>query len=173
LNPQDWVRVGAPLVEQDAEFLHQLIRDAGHPAKLKHLPDIDDGRSVVVLVRRENYRAALALRARHYTDPTPQIRTRAAAGARTSLLPLFLSAGGFIAGAPLGWMVRGSVLVAMLAGAGVAVCGLLLALAVSVGRMDRPSAAPATTSHAPSQPAVRPKSDAARRDGEPDENRRR
>lgn len=138
MNPQDWVRVGAPLVEQDAEFLRKLIEDAGHPAKLKHLHDIDDGRSVVVLTRRENYPAAKAIRAKHLTDaaePAGKRPQRFSAG----LWPTVASVGGFAMGAPLGWLVRGSMLVAGVAGAALAMCGLLLALAFSVSRAGEPT----------------------------------
>lgn len=138
MNPQDWVRVGAPLVEQDAEFLRKLIEDAGHPAKLKHLRDIDDGRSVVVLTRRENYPAAKTLRTKHFTDGAEPKRARASR-ASVGLWPAIASVSGAAIGAPLGWVVRGSALMAGMAGAALALCGLLLALAFSVARASEPT----------------------------------
>lgn len=82
--------------------------------------------------------AAKAIRARYFTDGAEPKRARASR-ASVGLWPAVASVSGAAIGAPLGWVVRGSALMAGKAGAAPALCGLLLALAFSVSRVSEPT----------------------------------
>ncbi|MCA8915752.1 MAG: hypothetical protein KDB90_10100 [Planctomycetes bacterium] len=72
MAPQVWVRIGAPLIEQDAEYLRDLIHANGYPARVERLrnPDeIVDGRAWCVLTRVEHSDFANGLRDRNFTGP--------------------------------------------------------------------------------------------------------
>ncbi|MCB9895559.1 MAG: hypothetical protein H6839_14015 [Planctomycetes bacterium] len=155
MNPLDWVRVGAPLVEQDAEFLQKLISDAGLPARLKHLPDIADGHSVVVLAHRQDHRAALAIREQHFRPSSATVSPRAKSLVRQYLPPAAASVAGFAAGAPLGWLARGSVLLALVSGCALAFCGMLLSVGISVARFANSASQSAPTTQESPQAEIR------------------
>ena len=79
---REWVPIGAPLLQQDAEFLRDLIHKAGFPARIEHL-DVDhleviNGRGWLVWTPIENEAEALQIRDRNFTGPSrrPQRRWR-------------------------------------------------------------------------------------------------
>lgn len=126
MNPTDWVRVGAPLIEQDAEFLRTLIEEEGYPAKLDRIRDTDNGRSFAVKVERKHLEYAREIRAKNFTDGAPNVTEENPT--RFGLISLITSGGAFFVGAPLGWILKGTSLVAVMAGAVFAMCAFLLTL---------------------------------------------
>ncbi|MBZ0136915.1 MAG: hypothetical protein K8I27_11135 [Planctomycetes bacterium] len=126
MNPTDWVRVGAPLIEQDAEFLRTLIEEEGYAARLERIRDTDNGRSCAVKVERKHLEYAREIRAKCFTDGA--VAAKPQNSTRFGLISLITSGAGFFVGAPLGWILKGTSLVAAMAGAVFAMCAFLLTL---------------------------------------------
>lgn len=73
MNPDVWVPIGAPVTEQDAHFLRDLIHQAGYPARIERITDpleIKDGRNWRVFARDEHADAAFDIRDRNFTGPS-------------------------------------------------------------------------------------------------------
>ncbi len=72
MDANDWVNVGSPLIEQDAEYLLELIRRQGYPAQIVVHGDsalAEAGRTHIVQVRRMHRRLALEIRANEFPEP--------------------------------------------------------------------------------------------------------
>lgn len=134
LTSQDWVRVGAPLIEQDAEFLRTLIEEEGYPCKLERIRDTDNGRNFAVKVERKHLEYAGDIRAKNFTDGAPNVTE--ARPTRFGLISLITSGAGFVVGAPLGWILKGTSLVAVMGGAVFAMCAFLRTLVYGAARMS-------------------------------------
>jgi len=74
------VPIGAPLSQQDAEYLRDLIHAAGFPARAEQM-DVDhleiiNGQSWLVWTPAEHEKQALSIRERHFDGPTRRPRRR-------------------------------------------------------------------------------------------------
>jgi hypothetical protein len=69
----EWVPVGSPLIQHDAEFLRDLIHQAGFPARIERLEDqleVLEGRGWLVWTPIEHEQEALNIRNRNFNGPT-------------------------------------------------------------------------------------------------------
>jgi len=153
VTAKDWVRVGAPLIGQDAEFLQTLINEAGYPTRLDQIGDTDDGRSVGVMVQRKHLEFAREVRAKSFTEG--QVAEPVEAPSRFGLLSLITSSAGFAVGVPLGWLLKGTALIAVMGGATLAMCAFLVTLAFGatmIGDGVKPRTNPPTVQVATRKP---------------------
>jgi hypothetical protein len=77
---REWVPIGAPLTQQDAEYLRDIFHRAGFPARMEQL-DVDhleviDGRGWLVWTPHEHEEEALHIREQYFSGPNRRPRRR-------------------------------------------------------------------------------------------------
>ncbi len=146
MQDTDMARVGPPLLEQDAEFLLEEIRDQGFPAEIERSTDpkhVDTGRCYFVRVQAKHLPFARKIRAANFTDreplkapPKPETwrwRKREVIGAGAS-------AAGCLMGIPVALILQGGALMAVLTGGALSLVAMLMTLVFTVGTGGPPTA---------------------------------
>jgi hypothetical protein len=77
---REWVPIGAPLTQQDAEYLRDIFHRAGFPARVGYADlepeQIIDGRGWLVWTPIEHEAEATYIREQHFSGPTRRPRKR-------------------------------------------------------------------------------------------------
>ncbi|MCA8910330.1 MAG: hypothetical protein KDB82_01390 [Planctomycetes bacterium] len=122
--------VGAPLIEQDAEYLSELLRRHGITARLSRTTDAGaTGRTWQVTVASSRRAEALAVRANEFNEPRLGEKPRPMSKARRRWgRAAFLGVAGLLMGLRVGVKLRGGPVVTVLVAAGLC----LLAVAASM-----------------------------------------
>ncbi len=147
MKDTDWVRVGAPLLEQDAEFLADQVRAAGFPVDLMRSDDaseLESGKCYFVRVQARHLPLAREIRARNFTERKViaaqasrqpwRWRKREAIGAGATTL-------GCVLGVPVALLFKGGALMAVMTGGAFSLIAALLTLVFTVSS-GPPSAQP-------------------------------
>lgn len=146
MKDTDMARVGAPLIEQDAEFLLEEIRDEGFPAEIERSTDakhIDTGRCYFVRVQARHLPFARKIRAANFTDrePATQPQKPARKGLhRREMIGAGASTAGCLLGIPVALVLQGGALMAVLTGGALSLVAMLMTLVFTVGTGGPPTA---------------------------------
>ncbi|MEZ5993406.1 MAG: hypothetical protein R3E76_13795 [Planctomycetota bacterium] len=135
-NEETWKQVGSPLIEQDAEYLVELLARHHVGARIERVAnpdDIDDGRTWIVTAR--GIHAGLAMRIRRNEFPEPAAAVEPEPEDLDSRKPkrhwgraLFVSGAGMMIGLRVGVKLRGGPVLTLLVGGALG----LLAVGASV-----------------------------------------
>jgi hypothetical protein len=146
MQDTDMARVGAPLLEQDAEFLLEEIRDEGFPAEIERSTDpkhIDTGRCYFVRVQAKHLPFARRIRAANFTEREPAARPHKAARKglqKRELIGAGASAAGCLMGIPVALVLQGGALMAVMTGGALSLVAMLMTLVFTVGTGGPPTA---------------------------------
>ena len=156
MQDNDMARVGAPLIEQDAEFLLEEILSEGFPAEIERSADaalVETGRCYYVRVQAKHLPFARRIRAANFTDRNSAEPTRQPENApgkpRAPKRPLLYrrevvgagaSAAGCLAGIPIALLLQGGALMAILTGGALSLVAMLMTLVFTVGTGGPPTA---------------------------------
>ena len=141
-----YVAVGTPLIEQDAEYLAELIRKQNIPLKLQNSPEsplAEEGRSWFVMVQPRHRLWALEIRSHDFAEPAPGEKTllpekpkksRGRPWGRTAVMGV----AGALMGMRVGVKLRGGGLATLAVGGAVALLAVAASLLFS-GNQTKPS----------------------------------
>ncbi|MCB9895561.1 MAG: hypothetical protein H6839_14025 [Planctomycetes bacterium] len=143
-----YVAVGTPLIEQDAEYLAELIRKHSIPLKLEDSPSsplADEGRSWFVMVQPKHRLWALEIRSNEFAEPAPGEKTLLPEkpgkkrGGRPWGRTAVMGVAGALMGMRVGVKLRGGGLATLAVGGAVALLAVAASLLFSGGQPKQAS----------------------------------
>ncbi|MBX3459962.1 MAG: hypothetical protein KF696_08345 [Planctomycetes bacterium] len=149
MQSTDWHDVGGPLIEQDAEYLSDLIRAQDFPCRIEHRQDstaAEAGRTHFVQVRRMHLQFAREIRANEFPEPgdKPPKESKPMSPFTARLLKSCGAAAvGMLAGLRVGAKLRGGGLGTLLGGLAMGILSFVTVLVIS-GRAQEGSSNGAT-----------------------------
>lgn len=138
----DYVPVGTPLIEQDAEYLKDLIAAHGIPCRIGENHDhelAEIGRSSVVMVQRMHRQWALEIRSNEFAEPgtdgdKPMETMEETARRRPVLRTVFLGIAGAMMGMRVGVKLRGGAWGTLLVGGAMGILAMIASVMYSAER---------------------------------------
>ncbi|MBZ0137460.1 MAG: hypothetical protein K8I27_13925 [Planctomycetes bacterium] len=140
-----YLPVGTPLIEQDAEYLSQLIAAHGIPCCLAQAPDHElaaIGRTTIVTVQRMHQAWALEIRANEFAEPGAEGEVNVEtiekkAHKRPLMRTLFLGAAGTMMGLRVGVKLRGGAWGTLLVGGAMGLLAMLASVMFGGGERNQ------------------------------------
>lgn len=157
----DWARIGPPLLEQDAEFLAQLMKENDIPADIDRSDDeaeLASGLCYFVRVAPAHAARARRVRAQHFTDKRAADAKQQGKSwhwGKREMIGAGAATGGCLLGIPIAFALKGGVFLAVVAGGALSTCAMLLTLVITLGTASPQSVQQQGTGAAPTQIAAR------------------